>query len=116
MQDLVVPAFLLGLQPVLQQALESRRSRFEQLHDLKAKGIVGENNHGYVELFESNSAAKSLLESENRDRKMIYQTIAEQNGLEGQLNLIEEVFAQVQRDKADSGDKIQDADGRWIQK
>ena len=30
-------------------ALENRRVRFEQLRAYKEKGVIGENNHGYVE-------------------------------------------------------------------
>jgi len=102
--------------PEVRQALENRRARFNELHALKAQGIVGENNRGYIEFLESGAAASSLVIAENSDRKVIYQTIAEQNDLQGQLDTIEKVFAQVQRDKAESGDRIQGDDGQWIQK
>ncbi len=102
--------------PEAQAALDGRRSRFDELTDLKAKGIVGENNRGYVELLVSDDSARKIVEAENRDRKIIYKTIAEQNGLTGQLETIEKVFAQVQYEKAPSGSKVQDESGRWVTK
>lgn len=102
--------------PEVQQALENRRSRFDQLRDLKTQGIVGENNRGYIDVLQGDASAASLAEAENADRKIVYQTIAEQNSLEDQLDVIEKVFAQVQRDKAASGDNIQNDSGQWEQK
>ena len=102
--------------PEVKTALEDRRSRFDQLKSLKAKGLVGENNRGYVEALGNDSAAGSLVDSENNDRRVIYKTIEVQNNLSGALGTIEKVFAQVQRDKASPGDKVQDEDGRWVTK
>ena len=95
-------------------ALNSRRDRFEQLEALKAKGVVGENNQGYEEVLEKGQGAEELVDAENADRKVIYQTIAEQNDLKDQVKLIEQAFAEVQREKAAVGEKIQDEDGKWI--
>lgn len=102
--------------PEVKAALDSRRERFEQLEQLKSSGTVGENNKGYVEVLVNKGNAKAIVSAENKDRKVIYLTIASQNGLEEALSTIEDVFAQVQRDKADSGEKIQDIDGKWIVK
>ncbi len=102
--------------PEVKSALENRRNRFDQLKELKAKGVVGENNRGYVELLGNDSSAGSLVESENQDRKVIYQAIEVQNNLSGARETIEKVFAQVQRDKASPGDKIQTEDGKWVVK
>ena len=102
--------------PEVQAALENRRSRFDQLKDLKAQGIVGENNRGYVEVLGNDFSARSLVDSENNDRRVIYKTIEVQNNLSGALETIEKVFAQVQRDKASSGDKMQNEDGAWVVK
>ncbi len=102
--------------PEVKAALENRRSRFDQLKSLKAQGIVGENNRGYVQVLGNDSSAKSLVESENNDRRVIYKTIEAQNNLSGAMETIEKVFAQVQRDKASPTDKIQTEDGRWVTK
>ena len=103
--------------PEVKSALDNRKNRFDQLRALKQKGAIGENNHGYVEVIGGDSEAQSVADAENKDRRVIYKTIAEQNNLPGDaLSTIETVFAQVQRDKANSGDKIQDASGSWITK
>jgi uncharacterized protein YdbL (DUF1318 family) len=83
----------------VKEALDGRKERFGELRALKLTGAVGENNRGYVEALTSSSSAKSIVSSENRDRKVIYRTIAEQNDLEGALSTIESAFAQVIRFK-----------------
>lgn len=103
--------------PQVERALESRRGRYNDLSLLKARGAVGENNRGYIDVLDpANSDAKALANAENADRKVIYETIAEQNGLSGEMGTIEKVFAQVQRDKAQIGELVQDENGSWIKK
>ena len=102
--------------PQVQAALDARKSRYDQLKDLKEKGIIGENNHGYVQALSDDPEAKALVEAENKDRRLIYKTIEEQNNLTDAMETIEKVFGQVQRDKANPGDKIQEDDGQWVTK
>ena len=102
--------------PAVQAALDGRRDRFETLSGLKKKGLIGENNQGYVEVLVKGEGAEDLVEAENKDRQVIYQTIADQNGLKDELSTIEKVFAEVQRDKAQPGEKIQNEDGSWVTK
>ncbi|MEI6437496.1 MAG: DUF1318 domain-containing protein [Candidatus Omnitrophota bacterium] len=100
--------------PAVKAALESRKSRFSELKALKAQGVVGENNHGYVQALSGGSDAKALVAAENKDRKFVYQAILEQNGLDaGALETVEMVFGKVQRGKASSGEKVQDENGNW---
>ncbi|MBP9854018.1 MAG: YdbL family protein [Candidatus Omnitrophica bacterium] len=102
--------------PGVTAALESRRARYDQLQDYKKQGLIGENNQGYVTVLKAQGDVASIVDSENTDRKVIYETIAEQNELSGAVNTIEKVFARVQRDKAQSGDKIQLENGNWVSK
>lgn len=102
--------------PEVKAALENRRNRFEELQAFEARGVLGENNHGYIEVLEDDSRARALAEAENKDRKLIYQTIEQQNNLTNALETIEKVFAEVQREKASPGKKIQLEDGRWVTK
>jgi len=102
--------------PQVEQALLNRKARFSLLESYKARGVIGENNRGYVELLSSDPQASDVVREENRDRKVIYQTIAEQNGIASQMDVIEKVFAQVQHEKAQAGYKIQTADGAWMTK
>jgi uncharacterized protein YdbL (DUF1318 family) len=102
--------------PEIKAAFHARKERFADLRALKASGAVGENNHGYVEVLKNEGQSSSITDEENRDRKVIYITIAQQNGLEGSLSTIESAFADVQREKAETGDKVQNEDGGWISK
>lgn len=102
--------------PAVEQALEGRKARFEKLNQLKAQGVIGENNKGYVENLAGDDDTQAVVNAENKDRKVIYITIADQNGLTDSLHTIEKVFAQVKRDKAKTGEKIQLLDGSWTSK
>ena len=103
--------------PEIKAALDSRRDRFDLLRGFKEKGIIGEDNKGYVQLLSDNGEAKRIVDAENEDRRFIYEKIVEQNNLpKDALATVEKVFAQVQRDKANPGDKIQNDDGQWINK
>ncbi|MCC7300881.1 MAG: DUF1318 domain-containing protein [Verrucomicrobia bacterium] len=100
--------------PAVKTALDGRKSRFSELKALKAKGQVGENNRGYVQALGGGKPVEALVAAENKDRKLVYETIVQQNRLgAGALATVEKVFAGVQREKADPGDKVQDASGRW---
>ena len=99
--------------PEVTQSLDNRRDRFEKLRGLKKSAIVGENNSGYVVLLKEDGQAKEIVAAENSDRKIIYETIVQQNDLKDALSTIEKVFAQVQRDKSEGGDQIQQEDGSW---
>ena len=103
--------------PQVQQAITARQNRYEELQQLKRSKSVGENNRGYVDARDSSQAAASLVESENADRRTIYQTIAEQNHLGAAgLTTLESVFSEVQRGKARSGDLLQFPSGEWTEK
>jgi len=102
--------------PAIRQALDSRRARFNDLETRKQAKAVGENNRGYVETLGSEPEARTLCADENRDRGVIYKAIAEQNNLVDAMNTIEEVFAEVQRNKAQPGERIQLKDGQWVSK
>ena len=100
--------------PAVKSALDGRKSRFAELKTMKTQGVVGENNRGYVQALGGGKDVIALVAAENRDRKQVYEAIVTQNNLgAGALATVEAVFARVQRDKADPGDKVQDASGRW---
>lgn len=103
--------------PEVTVALENRRSRYEQLQDLKKQGLVGENNKGYISVLKHNIDIIGVIEAENQDRKVIYETIAVQNQLgSGAIGVIEKAFANVQREKARPGEKVQLENGDWVSK
>jgi len=108
---------LKNMTPAVQNAITERQDRYSELQSLKSSGAVGENNHGYVEVFSGNAGVQSVAAAENRDRKIIYQTIADQNNLgPSGFAVVETIFGEVQRDKAGAGEPIQTPDGTWIKK
>ena len=54
--------------------------RLPELDRLKAAGVIGENNKGYVELRTSKPDAAEVTVAENADRKVVYAAIARQAG------------------------------------
>jgi len=102
--------------PDVKVALEGRRARFDDIAGLKKDGVIGENNKGYVDVLASGASAEAIAGAENEDRKVIYTAIAEQNGLTGAFRVIEDVFAQVKREKANAGEMIQLPNGDWVKK
>lgn len=102
------------LTPVVKSALDARKARFPELKELKMQGVVGENNRGYVEALGGGKKVAALVAAENVDRKQVYEAIVEQNDLpSGALETVEIVFARVQREKAEPGEKVQDVSGNW---
>jgi len=103
--------------PQIEQALKNRQARYYQLQGFKREGLVGENNKGYVTGLKSDAAADTLVTAENKDRRVLYEALAEQNML-GSTGLLEvqKAFAEVQQEKADPGDMVQSASGGWERK
>lgn len=103
--------------PEVKEAMSNREDRYDMLENWKAKNAVGENNQGYVEAQVNSPQIAAWVALENKDRKVIYKAIAQQNNLgpEG-LSMMESSFAEVQREKAQPGDSIQLPSGKWVKK
>ena len=103
--------------PDIEKALKNRQTRYYQLQNLKQEGAVGENNKGYVTDLKNNATAAAVAADENRDRRVLYEALAEQNKL-GSTGLLEvqRAFADVQSEKAGSGDMVQSSSGDWNRK
>jgi len=81
---------------------------------LKAKGLLGEDNRGYLQFIGQKKENEDVVAAENKDRQMVYEAIAKQQGttveLVGQHRAIQ-IAA-----KALPGEWLQDANGKWYQK
>ncbi len=124
-----VPAGEKGLKPLtlkIEAAMASRKARFDALAGLLEKGGLGEGNDGHVHVFEGIEGisakeleeARALAEQENRDRDRLIREVAEAKSLEGERNLVKirEALAHVMWDQARASWKVQDPDGRWVQR
>jgi hypothetical protein len=90
------------------------KKRLPVIVELKAQGIVGENNQGYLEFVGSKKAKADIVAAENEDRKTVYTAIAKQQGTTAELVGKRRALQIAQ--KANPGEFIQNADGKWIQK
>lgn len=109
---LVLPAgvFAQDINKIKQRML----NRLPKIVKLKEKGIVGENNSGYLEFVGEKKDGKEIVESENDDRRKIYKFIAEKQNTS--IDVVEKHRAAQIEMKADKGDWLQDANGNWYQK
>jgi uncharacterized protein YdbL (DUF1318 family) len=88
--------------------------RLPIINQLKAKGIVGENNQGYLQFMGSKKEKADVVNAENADRKKVYEAIAKQQkttaALVGKRRAAQ--IAQI----AGKGEWIQSSDGKWKKK
>jgi uncharacterized protein YdbL (DUF1318 family) len=89
-------------------------SRLADIVKLKAQGVVGENNEGYLTILQSPTDKKALIDAENKDRDIIYRAIAKKQGTTAQL--VGQRRALMHAQNADAGTMIQNKDGKWIKK
>ena len=100
--------------PEVKKAIERRKTRRENLMPWQAKGVIGENSQGLVEIRDTASGgyeAVTLVETENKDRMTIYQYVAQRNG--ASLGETAKIFAKRIQEDAPSGTPIQSSDGQW---
>ena len=115
----LLPVFILGI--LLTNAYASSKSikkrmieRLPTIRALKAKGLVGENNKGYLEFVGSKQENADVVEAENKDRKKVYKAIAKQQGTT--VELVGKHRAIQIANKAQAGELLQDAKGKWYKK
>jgi hypothetical protein len=115
----LLPVFILGI--LLTNAYASSKSikkrmieRLPTIRALKEKGLVGENNKGYLEFVGSKQEKADVIEAENKDRKKVYDAIAKQQGTTAEL-VGKHRAIQIAK-KALPGELLQDAAGKWYKK
>ncbi len=92
---------------------ERMKARIPVINALKAKGIVGENNKGFLEFRGAKSKA-DVVAAENKDRKAVYAAIAKQQGVSAEL-VGQRRAAQIAA-KSRGGELYQKSDGSWVKK
>lgn len=89
-------------------------ARLPEIKVLKDKGLVGENNKGFLEFVGRQKEKQEVVTAENRDREMVYKAIAKQQGTA--VELVGQHRAIQIANKARPGEWLQDANGKWYQK
>lgn len=88
--------------------------RLPQIVELKGKGVIGENNLGFLEIRGNGQEHKALVDAENQDRRQVYSAIAKKNNIS--MELVGQRRAIQIAEKANKGEWLQASDGKWYQK
>ncbi len=88
--------------------------RLPAIKALKTKGIVGENNKGYLEFVGTNKEGVDIVTAENDDRKNVYEAIAKREGVA--IEMVGQRRALQIAQGAEKGEWLQDKEGKWYKK
>ena len=106
--------FGLGVSAIANDIKTRMKNRLPVIKELKAQGIVGEDNKGYLRFVGGEKAKEDVVAAENEDRKTVYAAIAKQQGTTAELVGSRRAL-QIAK-KASPGEWLQDASGKWYQK
>jgi len=98
-------------------AIERRKARRPQILLLASQGYIGENENGFLDVFDKASldpGKLAMVEEENKDRLVIFQYVAEKNGASVQET--GKVFANRLQKDAAAGTPIEGSTGEWVVK
>jgi uncharacterized protein YdbL (DUF1318 family) len=110
----LIGIFLVGVSASADDIKARMKKRLPVLKELKAKGIVGEDNKGYLQFVGEQKANADVVAAENKDRKTVYEAIAKQQGTTAELVGKRRALQLAQ--KAGPGEWVQDKSGKWLQK
>lgn len=88
--------------------------RLPVINELKAQGLVGENNQGFLEFRTGQKPQADVVKAENADRLEVYKTIAARQNTAPEF--VGQARAAQIAGKESPGVWIQGADGAWKQK
>jgi len=102
----------------------SIKARYPVLIPYLKKGIVGENQSGFLEIrtwkglsLPEKAKVKRLLDAENKDRMGLYKEVAKALQIsQNQLERLQKIFAKEWQKTVPSGTWIQKEDGTWVKK
>jgi uncharacterized protein YdbL (DUF1318 family) len=84
--------------------------RLAQVDSLKAKGAVGENNRGFLEV-RGGGDAGAVVAAENKDREVVYAVLAQKTGSSAEQ--VGRVRARQIAQNSRPGVWVQDESGSW---
>ncbi len=88
--------------------------RLSTLDSLKADGVIGENNQGFVEVRSTDNEAAKVVAAENSDREIVYAAIAKQAG--SSAAQVGQARARQIASGSAAGVWVQSVSGSWYQK
>ena len=111
---LLLIVFAAGAFPSAEEIKDRMIARLPEIIALKDKGLVGENNKGFLEFVSQQKEKPEIVTAENNDRAAVYEAIAKQQGTT--VELVGKHRAIQIAAKAKPGEWLQDANGKWYQK
>ena len=112
---LIIVTLMISFQFAFASDIKQRmKKRLPAIAALKTKGIIGENNRGYLGYVTETRAKEAIIAEENKDRKKIYIYFAKQQ--KTTLDTVEKVQAKRKADRVHPGEFFQKPDGAWVKK
>ncbi len=112
---LFLTTFFLSVSIVQSASIKERMAaRIPTINELKNKGVIGENNKGFLEFREKKQPQKNIVNAENGDRKKVYQAIGKKQGASAAL--VGQRRAKAIAAKSKAGHWLQKPDGGWYKK
>jgi uncharacterized protein len=103
------------VQDVLADGIKDRMlARLPVINELKAQGLVGENNQGFLEFRSGQQPSADVINAENSDRQEVYTAIAARQNTTPAF--VGQARAAQIAERESPGTWIQSADGAWKQK
>ncbi len=108
-------------------AMQNREFNRDDIESFKKKGVVGENNEGFLTIVDESPLTadaklgefvRAKVVEENRDRLILMERVIEMTpGLSDEdLTEVKKIMAQRNRDNASTGERYQDTKGQWVSK
>ena len=110
----LIGMFVTGISAMADDIKARMKNRLPVIKALKAQGIVGEDNKGYLQFVGGKQAKPDVVAAENKDRQTVYAAIAKQQGTTA--DLVGQRRALQIAKRANKGEWVQDASGKWHQK
>ncbi len=112
---LLILCLIVSSQFALAAGIKDRmKQRLPAIADLKAKGIIGEDNSGYLGFVTGAKAQEEVIAAENKDRKTVYSHFAKQQ--KTTINIVEKIQAKRKAERTKPGEFFQNPDGSWHKK
>ena len=109
---LAFAAVLLMAQSLWADPIKDRMmARLPVINDLKTKGVVGENNQGFLEFRTRDRAQAAVIDAENQDRRAVYEAIAARQNTTPEF--VGQARAAQIASREPAGTWIQDSGGTW---
>lgn len=88
--------------------------RLPEINNLKNKGLIGENNKGYLEIRTDNRSMENIVSAENSDRTEVYKFIA--NKTKASVEMVGKARAEKIAENSPKGHWLQNPSGEWYRK